>query len=115
MTRGKKIGSGLVVARIVSRPFDVVASATPMEDTPSRNETSGGETFNSTFANRSLKSATQRSKCTSPAAAMTCSPVSISPTSTNASERFKSRKPSRSAGMSATDSGSTATFTIGAT
>mmetsp|Transcript_9662 Transcript_9662/g.40482 ORF Transcript_9662/g.40482 Transcript_9662/m.40482 type:complete len:211 (+) Transcript_9662:1182-1814(+) len=114
-TRGKYGGKGLAVARIVRRPLDVVASATPVEETDSLKDTRGGETFKSTFAKRSRRSAMHRSRCTSPAAAMTCSPVSMSPTSTNASERFSRRSPSTKAGMSETFSGSTATLTIAAT
>mmetsp|Transcript_12772 Transcript_12772/g.47785 ORF Transcript_12772/g.47785 Transcript_12772/m.47785 type:complete len:279 (+) Transcript_12772:978-1814(+) len=114
-TRGKYAGKGLAVALMVRRPLDVVASAVPVSETDSLKDTRGGETFKATFAKRSRRSAMHRSRCTSPAAAMTCSPVSMSPTSTNASERLSKRSPSTSAGMSETFSGSTATFTIGAT
>ena len=114
IARTTKLGMGATLHVIETRPLAVVDVTAAFVVIPSRKEIIGGDTRTGILANLSLRSAMHRSKCTSPAAAITCSPVSIKLTSTKASARFNKRKPSTRALMSLIASGSTATFTIAA-
>mmetsp|Transcript_7569 Transcript_7569/g.30741 ORF Transcript_7569/g.30741 Transcript_7569/m.30741 type:complete len:232 (-) Transcript_7569:1531-2226(-) len=80
----------------------------------SRNAIRGALTRTGTRAKRSCRSLTHRSRCTSPAAPTTSSPVGSCTTSTKGSAWLRSRRPASSCGRSVAQLGSTATRTMGA-
>mmetsp|Transcript_52013 Transcript_52013/g.121898 ORF Transcript_52013/g.121898 Transcript_52013/m.121898 type:complete len:229 (+) Transcript_52013:616-1302(+) len=111
-------GKGRAVTTMVQLSLGVLVvtgvGVTSVGARVSLNATMGSETESATCAKLSRRSLRQRSRCTSPDATMTCSPVACTSVSTHGSALFNSRSPRASAAVSPDCCGSTATRTMGA-